>query len=129
MLLQVKTASHMPHTFCGRLSLIKETNMVFILGLSKYCTMATLEQTKEIFRRADAVCFDVDSTVIREEGIDELAKFCGVGDAVQEMYAREDKCPSHDSLPLLSQVLHVSISHSFAKACKSALQTNLFSTP
>lgn len=48
--------------------------------------MATLEQTKEIFRRADAVCFDVDSTVIREEGIDELAKFCGVGDAVQEMY-------------------------------------------
>lgn len=47
--------------------------------------MATFEQTKEIFRRADAVCFDVDSTVIREEGIDELAKFCGVGDAVQEM--------------------------------------------
>uniref|UniRef100_A0A8C8D895 Phosphoserine phosphatase n=1 Tax=Oncorhynchus tshawytscha TaxID=74940 RepID=A0A8C8D895_ONCTS len=41
--------------------------------------------TKEIFRRADAVCFDVDSTVIREEGIDELAKFCGVGDAVTEM--------------------------------------------
>lgn len=60
--------------------------------------MATLEQTKEIFRRADAVCFDVDSTVIREEGIDELAKFCGVGDAVQEMYVWEDKCPSHDSL-------------------------------
>lgn len=50
--------------------------------------MATLEQTKEIFRRADAVCFDVDSTVIREEGIDELAKFCGVGDAVREMYER-----------------------------------------
>ncbi|XP_041919375.1 phosphoserine phosphatase isoform X2 [Alosa sapidissima] len=51
-----------------------------------YCTtMATLEQTKETFRRADAVCFDVDSTVIREEGIDELAKFCGVGDAVREM--------------------------------------------
>ncbi|XP_062328549.1 phosphoserine phosphatase [Osmerus eperlanus] len=47
--------------------------------------MTTLSQTKEIFRRADAVCFDVDSTVIREEGIDELAKFCGVGDAVTEM--------------------------------------------
>ncbi|XP_045929590.1 phosphoserine phosphatase isoform X2 [Micropterus dolomieu] len=47
--------------------------------------MATLSQTKELFRRAEAVCFDVDSTVIKEEGIDELAKFCGVGDAVTEM--------------------------------------------
>lgn len=47
--------------------------------------MATLSETKELLRRADAVCFDVDSTVIREEGIDELAKFCGVGDAVTEM--------------------------------------------
>uniref|UniRef100_A0A1A7XND2 Phosphoserine phosphatase n=1 Tax=Iconisemion striatum TaxID=60296 RepID=A0A1A7XND2_9TELE len=50
-----------------------------------YQTMTTLAQTKEMFRRADAVCFDVDSTVIKEEGIDELAKFCGVGDAVREM--------------------------------------------
>ncbi|XP_007576859.1 phosphoserine phosphatase [Poecilia latipinna] len=48
-------------------------------------TMTTMQETKELFRRADAVCFDVDSTVIREEGIDELAKFCGVGDAVREM--------------------------------------------
>lgn len=52
-----------------------------------FSTMTSLSQTKELFRRADAVCFDVDSTVIREEGIDELAKFCGVGDAVREMYA------------------------------------------
>lgn len=42
-------------------------------------------EIKEIFCNADAVCFDVDSTVIKEEGIDELAKFCGVGDAVAEM--------------------------------------------
>uniref|UniRef100_A0A672ZI01 Phosphoserine phosphatase n=1 Tax=Sphaeramia orbicularis TaxID=375764 RepID=A0A672ZI01_9TELE len=48
--------------------------------------MTTESQTKELFRRAEAVCFDVDSTVIKEEGIDELAKFCGVGDAVTEMY-------------------------------------------
>ncbi|XP_061682533.1 phosphoserine phosphatase isoform X1 [Syngnathoides biaculeatus] len=47
--------------------------------------MSTTSQSKELFRRADAVCFDVDSTVIKEEGIDELAKFCGVGDAVTEM--------------------------------------------
>uniref|UniRef100_A0A4W6CQL4 Phosphoserine phosphatase n=2 Tax=Lates calcarifer TaxID=8187 RepID=A0A4W6CQL4_LATCA len=56
-----------------------------ISGLLPYNMMTTLSQTKELFRRADAVCFDVDSTVIKEEGIDELAKFCGVGDAVTEM--------------------------------------------
>lgn len=47
--------------------------------------MTTLLETKATFRAADAVCFDVDSTVIKEEGIDELAKFCGVGDTVTEM--------------------------------------------
>jgi phosphoserine phosphatase len=31
---------------------------------------------------ADAVCFDVDSTVIQEEGIDALAEFLGKGEAV-----------------------------------------------
>ncbi|GAB1606202.1 hypothetical protein Ahia01_000902600 [Argonauta hians] len=33
---------------------------------------------------ADAVCFDVDSTVIKDEAIDELAKFCGVGEQVSK---------------------------------------------
>ena len=60
-------------------------NMSHMLYLF-FSTMATLSDMKEVFRRADAVCFDVDSTVIKEEGIDELAKFCGVGDAVTEMY-------------------------------------------
>lgn len=32
-----------------------------------------------LWRRAGAVCFDVDSTVIREEGIDALAAFLGKG--------------------------------------------------
>ncbi len=31
-----------------------------------------------VWKRADAVCFDVDSTVITTEGIDELAKYAGV---------------------------------------------------
>lgn len=56
-----------------------------IVFFSFSSTMSTLSQTKELFRSAEAVCFDVDSTVIKEEGIDELAKFCGVGDAVTEM--------------------------------------------
>lgn len=64
--------------------------------------MATLSQTKELFRRAEAVCFDVDSTVIKEEGIDELAKFCGVGDAVTEMYVH--KCPQ-SNIKILKKVL------------------------
>jgi phosphoserine phosphatase len=34
---------------------------------------------------ADAVCFDVDSTVIAEEGIDVLAAYLGKGDAVAEL--------------------------------------------
>ncbi|KAK2912552.1 hypothetical protein Q8A73_006665 [Channa argus] len=53
-----------------------------------YRMMISLSETKELFWRAEAVCFDVDSTVIKEEGIDELAKFCGVGDAVTEMTRR-----------------------------------------
>ncbi|KAG8042760.1 hypothetical protein G9C98_005400 [Cotesia typhae] len=43
------------------------------------------EDIKLIWKNADAVSFDVDSTVIQEEGIDELAKFCGKGDQVTEL--------------------------------------------
>uniref|UniRef100_A0A8P0PH38 Phosphoserine phosphatase n=2 Tax=Canis lupus TaxID=9612 RepID=A0A8P0PH38_CANLF len=47
--------------------------------------MVSHSELRKLFCSADAVCFDVDSTVIREEGIDELARFCGVEDAVSEM--------------------------------------------
>ena len=40
---------------------------------------------KEIFKRADCVCFDVDSTLIRDEGIDRLAEACGVGEEVEAL--------------------------------------------
>lgn len=33
---------------------------------------------KQVLKRANAVCLDVDSTVCLHEGIDELAKWCGV---------------------------------------------------
>lgn len=42
----------------------------------------------KVWRNADAVCFDVDSTVCLDEGIDELAEFCGAGKAVAEWTAR-----------------------------------------
>ncbi|KAK3103388.1 hypothetical protein FSP39_018884 [Pinctada imbricata] len=44
----------------------------------------TLEEIKAVWKKADAVCFDVDSTVMQDEALDELAKFCGVGKEVQE---------------------------------------------
>jgi hypothetical protein len=39
---------------------------------------------KRLIRGADAFCFDVDSTVITEEGIDSLASFKGVGSQVAD---------------------------------------------
>lgn len=47
--------------------------------------------SEEVIRtwcNADAVCFDVDSTVCLDEGIDELADFCGAGPAVAEWTAK-----------------------------------------
>lgn len=44
-----------------------------------------LDDIKTIWKNADGVTFDVDSTVIQEEGIDELAKFCNKGDQVTEL--------------------------------------------
>ncbi|XP_002167419.2 phosphoserine phosphatase isoform X1 [Hydra vulgaris] len=40
---------------------------------------------QKIWRNADAVCFDVDSTLITSEAIDELAEFRGVGKEVAEL--------------------------------------------
>lgn len=53
------------------------------------CSFQFLE-ILELWQDADAVCFDVDSTVCVDEGIDELAEFCGAGKAVAEWTARLD---------------------------------------
>lgn len=42
-------------------------------------------QVKDILRKAGAVCFDVDSTVIRDEGIIRLAEACGKEKDVQKI--------------------------------------------
>lgn len=44
--------------------------------------MSSEKEVRDIWRQADAVCFDVDSTVCMDEGLDELAEFCGVGPQV-----------------------------------------------
>jgi len=43
------------------------------------------DEVRQLWRTADAVCFDVDSTVCTEEGIDVLADHLGVGDAVANL--------------------------------------------
>lgn len=54
----------------------------------RYFTTMTIQQAKTVWRKADAVCFDVDSTVIMDEGIDELAAFCGRGKEVSQWTKR-----------------------------------------
>lgn len=47
--------------------------------------MVSTEDVKQIWKNADCVCFDVDSTVVMDEGIDELANFLGKGEEVSRM--------------------------------------------
>lgn len=54
------------------------------LGNKTKMKLPTEQQTKDIWRHNDAVCFDVDSTVVTGEGIDEFAHFCGRGEEVAE---------------------------------------------
>lgn len=49
--------------------------------------MANQKKIINVWKAADAVTFDVDSTVIKEEGIDELANFCGKGEQIRKLYA------------------------------------------
>lgn len=42
---------------------------------------------KRVWRNVDCVCFDVDSTVCKNEAIDDLARFMGVGEEVEKMFA------------------------------------------
>jgi len=58
------------------------------LGVSFFLLACLFTGAIETLRSADAVCFDVDSTVILDEGIDELADFCGAGKAVAEWTAK-----------------------------------------
>lgn len=52
----------------------------------RYLSTMVIQQAKQVWKKADAVCFDVDSTVITDEGIDELAAFCGKGKEVSQWY-------------------------------------------
>ncbi|MCO5552154.1 hypothetical protein L7F22_005664 [Adiantum nelumboides] len=50
--------------------------------------LCVTKNTLGIWQAADAVCFDVDSTVCTDEGIDALGEFCGAGEAVAAWTSR-----------------------------------------
>ncbi|GMT23485.1 hypothetical protein PFISCL1PPCAC_14782, partial [Pristionchus fissidentatus] len=56
-------------------------------SVSTICANSTVlsqaeQRARHIWKQADAVCFDVDSTVCKDEAIDELAVYLGVGEEV-----------------------------------------------
>ena len=76
----------------------------------------------EALANADAVCFDVDSTVIAEEGIDVLADFLGKGQQVAELTrkAMEGSTKFQDALRMRLDLL---------KPSKQSIQDCLEATP
>jgi len=60
----------------------------------------TPAEAQEILKEAEAVCFDVDSTVITKEGIDELAAYLKCGDEVAALTkaAMDGGMPFHEAI-------------------------------
>lgn len=54
--------------------------------VSKKMSVLSKISVIEAWKNADCVCFDVDSTVCRNEAIDDLANFVNVGAQVEKMY-------------------------------------------
>lgn len=83
----------------GRVSIMNHPNLLLrpvsaslqpqeLSALGHEGNVAPSKEILELWRDVEAVCFDVDSTVCVDEGIDELAEFCGAGKAVAEWTAR-----------------------------------------
>jgi len=68
------------------LTLKQQLDSKYLL-IIKMSTQAEIK-TRALWRAADCVCFDVDSTVCRDEAIDELAKFANKEKEVMEMTRR-----------------------------------------
>ncbi|XP_032664883.1 phosphoserine phosphatase isoform X2 [Odontomachus brunneus] len=73
--------------------------------------MASLDKIMSIWKCADAITFDVDSTVTTEEGIDELAKFCGKGEQIAELTKRamQGDMTFQQSLSVRLQIINPSL--------------------
>lgn len=70
--------------------------------MSTHATHASAPSARvlDVLKRANAVCFDVDSTVITVEGIDELASFAGKKEEVAALTRRAmgGSVPFHEAL-------------------------------
>ena len=93
---------------------------VVVLGMA---VGMCVEHARKTLRAADAVCFDVDSTVICKEGIDELAAFLGVGQQV----ARHSRTVLIHLTPLTCTLAH-SLIHSLSPTHALHSFHSLFST-
>lgn len=72
---------------------------------------------RQLWKAAKAVCFDVDSTVVTEEGIDVLAAFAGKGEEVAALTrsAMGGTTPFHVALEQRLNLIQPS--HDMVKAC------------
>lgn len=75
---------------CGILSAIVIFSVYILFSISSFLSVIGdkskhVKDAAQIIKNSQIVCFDVDSTVIREEGIDELAKYCGKGQEVARL--------------------------------------------
>mmetsp|Transcript_18119 Transcript_18119/g.20476 ORF Transcript_18119/g.20476 Transcript_18119/m.20476 type:complete len:241 (-) Transcript_18119:510-1232(-) len=61
---------------------------MLVKGTTRQMSIVRKEGIIDLWKKANAVCFDVDSTVVTEEGIDVLADHCGAGEAVAEWTKR-----------------------------------------
>ncbi|XP_015079694.1 phosphoserine phosphatase, chloroplastic isoform X2 [Solanum pennellii] len=70
------------------------------------------KEVLDVWHNANAVCFDVDSTVCIDEGIDEFAEFCGAGKAVAEWTARamNGSVPFEEALAARLSLINPSLS-------------------
>lgn len=67
------------------MQLISGLFAVAIRRTFQFCSVDKMDKIIKILKSSDAITLDVDSTVITEEGIDELAKFCGKGNEITDL--------------------------------------------
>lgn len=85
LLISLRSVRHV-RSSCGRPSPWIRALACDSISASKPVTNTSPSQeAMDIIRRSQAFCFDVDSTVIAEEGIDQLAAFKGVGQQVADL--------------------------------------------
>ncbi|KAM0724598.1 Phosphoserine phosphatase [Formica fusca] len=89
--------------------------------------MANQKKIINIWKAADAVTLDVDSTVIKEEGIDELANFCGKGEEIRKLtkQAMQGDMTFQQSLLMRLQIINPSLTQ--VKEFLDTHQSNLSS--